>query len=76
MLVSPYERREDHTKGEKYTEMTKKWRDRGGGKGFRFVTTRKVKYKCRVVDDVLMSSSNLKNGDVGGSKTCGEQSFM
>ena len=42
MLVSPYERREDHTKGEKYTEMTKKWRDRGGGKGYGFVTTRKV----------------------------------
>ena len=65
-----------HMKGEKYTEKTQKWMDRGKGKGYGFVTKRKVRYKCKVKDDALMSSSNLMNGDVGGSKTCGEQSFM
>ena len=63
-------------KGVKYTEKTQRWMDRGGGKGYGFVTQRRVRYRCKVENDALMSSSNQKNGDVGDSKTCGEQQFM
>ena len=34
--------------GSKVTIPTKKWKDKGGGKGFGWVTVRTKKYQCRV----------------------------
>ena len=50
-----------NTRGEKYVQVSKNWKDRGGGKGYGFVTTRKVKYKCKVEREVSRSSSNMTN---------------
>ena len=52
--------------GVKYTEVAKKWKDRGGGKGYGFITTRTVKYRCLVSEKPKMSSSNLTKDEVGG----------
>ena len=32
-------------KGEKYVEVSKTWKDRGGGRGYGFVTQRRVKFR-------------------------------
>ena len=34
------------TQGRKYVETTKKWKDRGKGKGYGFVTVKYVRYRC------------------------------
>ena len=33
--------------GERFVETTKRWRDKGRGKGFGFITSKLVKYRCR-----------------------------
>lgn len=43
------------------TIPTKKWRDKGGGKGFGWVTIRTVKYQCRArkfVPEVIQKSTD------------------
>ena len=38
-------------KGEKFIEVSRRWRDRGGGKGFDWITSRRVRYRCRGRDN-------------------------
>ena len=45
-------------KGVKYTMEERKWIDRGRGKGYGYVTRRKVKYRCEV-GKLLRTSSSL-----------------
>ena len=52
-------------KGEKYTDVAKKWMNRGGGKGYGWITTRTVKYRCKANRN-LMASSTLTDDGVGG----------
>ena len=58
------------SKGEKIIVKERNWRDRGGGKGFGWITSRRVKYRCKEWDD----SRDLKsaNKGSGGDETCGE----
>ena len=58
-------------KGEKYVQSTKNWKDRGGGRGYAFVTSKRVRYRCMVARKLLPRSSSLAS-EVGGSETCGE----
>ena len=46
-------------KGEKYADVKRRSKDRGGGRGYGWVTSKLVKFRCKVVDDpgVLKSSS-------------------
>ena len=39
-------------KGEKYVQTTRNWRDRGGGRGYAFVTSKRVKYRCRMMSGI------------------------
>ena len=57
-------------KGEKYVQVSKNWKDRGGGRGYGFVTSKKVKFTCMVARRLSRSSS--LTSEVGGSETCGE----
>ena len=60
-------------KGERYVQETKNWKDRGKGKGFGFVTSRKVRYRCMVMKNTVpRSSSSQPNVEVEGALTCGE----
>ena len=58
-------------KGEKFVQSTKNWRDRGGGRGYAFVTSKRVKYRCRAKSEVPRSSSPLLS-EVGGAETSGD----
>ena len=60
-------------KGERYVQETKNWKDRGKGKGFGYVTSRKVRYRCMVKNTVPRSSSSQTKDEVVGAWTCGEQ---
>ena len=57
-------------KGEKYVQTTRNWRDRGGGRGYAFVTSKRVKYRCRVMSGIPRSSSLLS--EVGVAETNGD----
>ena len=59
-------------KGLRYTMVEKKWKDRGGGKGYAYVTSKKVRYRCEVKDTPKSSSSLTECDDEEGTKTCGE----
>ena len=59
-------------KGVRYTMVEKKWKDRGGGKGYAYVTSKKVRYRCEVKDTPKSSSSLTECDDEEGTKTCGE----
>ena len=59
-------------KGVKYTMKERKWIDRGGGKGYGYVTSRKVKYRCEVEKLPRTSSSLTKYDEEEGTRTCGE----
>ena len=56
----------------KYTMKERKWIDRGGGKGYGYVTSRKVKYRCEVEKLPRTSSSLTKYDEEEGTRTCGE----
>ena len=61
-------------KGEKFVEVSKAWRDRGGGRGYGYVTQRRVKFRCKVASGLLKSSSSSSPpSEVGGLETCGER---
>ena len=57
-------------KGEKYVQTTRNWRDRGGGRGYAFVTSKRVKYRCRMMSGIPRSSSLLS--EVGVAETNGD----
>ena len=44
--------------GERFVEVSKRWRDRGGGEGFGYVTSRLVKYRCKVKKKTNPGTSN------------------
>ena len=51
-------------RGEKYVDKKKSWLDRGKGRGYGWVTTKVVKYRCKVKEDrVTQKSSNKKWGE-------------
>ena len=59
-------------KGVKYTMVEKKWKDRGGGKGYGYVTSKKVRYRCEVKNLPRTSSSLTEYDEEEGTRTCGE----
>ena len=53
-----------NARGEKYVDKKKRWMDRGGGRGYGWVTSKVVKYRCKVDDDqVEQKSSSVKWGE-------------
>ena len=51
-------------RGEKYVDKKKSWLDRGRGCGYGWVTSKVVKYVCKVKEDqVTQKSSNKKWGE-------------
>ena len=51
-------------RGEKYVDKKKSWLDRGRGRGYGWVTSKVVKYVCKVKEDqVTQKSSNKKWGE-------------
>ena len=59
-------------KGEKYVQTVKNWRDRGGGRGYAFVTSKKVKFRCKAKSGLPRSSSPLLS-KVEGAGTDGDK---
>ena len=58
-------------KGERYVQTVKNWKDRGGGRGYAFVTSKRVRYRCRGKSGLPRSSSPLLS-EVEGAETNGD----
>ena len=53
-----------NARGERYVDKKKRWMDRGGGRGYGWVTSKVVKFRCKVDDDqVEQKSSSVKWGE-------------
>ena len=58
-------------KGERYVQTMKNWKDRGGGRGYAFVTSKRVRYRCSGKSELPRSSSPLLS-EVEGAVTNGD----
>ena len=61
---------EHQVPGEKITIPSKVWKDRGGGRGFGYVTKKSTRYIC-MVEKKARRESNISTGDVKNINNAG-----